>query len=619
MEMLGKGLKGLGLAIALMTLPWVAPDVALAAGNEALSLPSGETAAPIAQMANDLSTADEEASPGDETAEVPGEGEESNEPSGDDEPQLPSDDEGDGPSDDEPQTPSDDEGEHPSDGEDAESPSDEGDAESPSDGEANEPSADEVKDPTDEEKPKAPIHTGWLWDKGVWRYFDPATGEAVHGVRWIDGASYCFNDAGVMLSGGWVQLGPDWYYAEKSGALRTGWLKDRGKWYWLQPNRLGLMAANEAVYANGTPYAFDGSGAMLTDGWVLVKSGWYWAEETGVLKTGWLEDDGKWYWLWPQLGGRMATGWVWVGGTWYYFDPSGAMATGWRQVGGTWYYLNDSGAMATGWHKEADTWYYLNPSGAMVTGWAWVNDVWYYFWPSGTMATGWVSDNGVSYYLDESGAMATGWLYDDDTWYYLQYSGAPATGLQPIEGAWYFFLPDSGAMATGWVELGDGICGYFGSDGAQLFGVQTIDEIVYDFGESGCISVNPYENPVRSAALVAASESVPSMGHGRCAMWVNYVYVEAGYPHPDGNACDLFYKYCNISDLSLIQPGMIIAVPSHTETALGRRYGHVGIYLGNGMVRHDVGYVETIPLETWLARYQTTHWAKCGWAIDSNA
>ncbi|MEI3896282.1 MULTISPECIES: 3D domain-containing protein, partial [unclassified Bacillus (in: firmicutes)] len=99
----------------------------------------------------------------------------------------------------------------------------------------------------------------------------------------------------------------------------------------------------------------------------------------GVMKTGWLKDNDRWYYLDANNGGSMKTGWVNVEGKYYYLDTDsdpnkiGVMKTGWVRDNDKWYYLDGSadGSMKTGWFQENDQWYYLdaNNGGAMVTGW----------------------------------------------------------------------------------------------------------------------------------------------------------------------------------------------------------------------------------------------------------
>lgn len=119
----------------------------------------------------------------------------------------------------------------------------------------------------------------------------------------------------------------------------------------------------------------------------------------------------------------------------------------------------------------------------------------------------------------------------------------------------------------------------------------------------------------KGQAIVEATLRVPSPGAGYCAAWVSRVYYAAGCGYPGGNAVDMYYRYCSSSNRADLQPGMIIAVPSSPYDAAGRIYGHVGIYIGNGQVRDNIGYIHTGSLDTWINYYSaggsTPRW---GWA-----
>ncbi len=116
-------------------------------------------------------------------------------------------------------------------------------------------------------------------------------------------------------------------------------------------------------------------------------------------------------------------------------------------------------------------------------------------------------------------------------------------------------------------------------------------------------------------AVVAACYATPSPGSGLCAMWVSQVFANAGYGYAYGNANDMCNAYCYSSDKGELKPGMIIAVSTHAGTTAGRIYGHIGIYVGGGMVMHNVGYIETMPLDTWISAYGTTVTPRWGWLM----
>ncbi|MDJ1122323.1 hypothetical protein QJ043_09265 [Olsenella sp. YH-ols2217] len=118
----------------------------------------------------------------------------------------------------------------------------------------------------------------------------------------------------------------------------------------------------------------------------------------------------------------------------------------------------------------------------------------------------------------------------------------------------------------------------------------------------------------KGQAIVNACYRTPSPGAGYCAMWVSQVYQNAGYGYPGGNAVDQYYAYCSSSNRANLQAGMLVAVPTHPHTSAGRIYGHVGIYIGGGMVMENVGYINTQSLDSWCSYYGASATPRWGWA-----
>ena len=144
----------------------------------------------------------------------------------------------------------------------------------------------------------------WTKDAAGW-FYTCADGKSYLKDGWytINGSDYLFGPSGYMATGFLKRADGQWVYANESGALVGGWVRDGGSWYYLDP-------------------------------------------ATKVMATGWVADGGSWYYL--TASGAMAIGWVNDGGSWYYLNASGKMATGWLNLGGAWYYLSPSGAMLTG-------------------------------------------------------------------------------------------------------------------------------------------------------------------------------------------------------------------------------------------------------------------------------
>ena len=287
-------------------------------------------------------------------------------------------------------------------------------------------------------------YTGWLRQGGAWYWLDPdAGGVMATGLHECNGSLYWFNSSGAMATG-WVLDGGTWYYATGSGALARGPVSVGGVPYCFDV-RTGAMLTGYQTDAQGVRRYFGSCGPL--NGWGLVDGSWYWFAD-GIASTGWLYTGGSWYWLDPDAGGAMATGLHSCHGSAYWFNDSGAMATGWVLDGGTWYYATGSGALASGWLNLNGTWYWLDPS-------------------THAMATGLHGCNGSMYWFNGSGSMATGWVLDGGTWYYATSSGALTSGWAYVGGAWYWLDPSTHAMTTGVQEI-DGVKYSFASNGAWL-------------------------------------------------------------------------------------------------------------------------------------------------------
>ena len=83
---------------------------------------------------------------------------------------------------------------------------------------------------------------------------------------------------------------------------------------------------------------------------------------------------------------------------------------------------------------------------------------------------------------------------------------------------------------------------------------------------------------------------------GWCAAWVSGVYSRSGASTPYGNAIDYWNKWSYSGSTSMDNIPVGAAVISSGAGYDGSVYGHIGIYLGNGMVASNVGYckIETI-------------------------
>ena len=184
------------------------------------------------------------------------------------------------------------------------------------------------------------MKTGWLKDNESWYYLDPETGIMAVGSKEVDGKNYFFSSAGTMQVG-WQWSNDSWHYYATSGAVQTGWLKDGEAWYYLE-GKEGIMLVG-LHQVDGKQYYFSRSGAMQT-GWKWSDNHYRYFESNGAMKTGWIKDKGVWYYLNPEDGimlvglhkvngdhyyfdesGAMQTGWKQLDGNWYYFQADGSL------------------------------------------------------------------------------------------------------------------------------------------------------------------------------------------------------------------------------------------------------------------------------------------------------
>ncbi|EMG32723.1 MBL fold metallo-hydrolase [Streptococcus oralis] len=184
------------------------------------------------------------------------------------------------------------------------------------------------------------MKTGWLRDNESWYYLNPETGIMVVGSKEIDGKTYFFKSSGIMQVG-WQWSNDSWHYYTESGALQTGWLKNGDAWYYLEGKEGVMLVGLHQV--DGKQYYFSKSGAMQT-GWKWFDNHYRYFESNGAMKTGWIKDKGIWYYLNPEDGimlvglhkvngdhyyfdesGAMQTGWKQLDGNWYYFQADGSL------------------------------------------------------------------------------------------------------------------------------------------------------------------------------------------------------------------------------------------------------------------------------------------------------
>lgn len=461
----------------------------------------------------------------------------------------------------------------------------------------------------------------WAYQNGKWWWRYEDGGWPSNCFLTIGGAEYYFDSEGYAATG-WRYLSDGWHLFSGSCAHLKGWAASGSHWFYL-----------------------DETSGLMKTGWVLVNHNWYYLDLSGAMQTGWLFLDNTWYWLEPS--GLMATGFKLVNGALYHFSQSGSMSTGWFVDDGTWYCANATGAIRAGSFYYGSNWYWLDPNnnGAMLLGFQTVNGSIYYLDPDSGGAlecNAWIfSQDGSAYYACGSGAIVltgvkdsvgaiklndaegkpmVGWYWSSaaQTWFYTDSDGVLQHGWQLIGERWYHLDNESGVMNTGWFRDADRLWYYLMASGQMATGWNSIDNGEYFFNAAG-VWVEPERSAHTSSQsqIVGRCYNVPSPGVGLCSEWVSEVFYPVLGSYPNGDACDMFWNWCHSRDISQLKVGMIVAVPTHTHTNAGARWGHIAIYVGNGMVMDNIGYIRTTSLAWWLNYYHTTATPQWGWVLNT--
>lgn len=273
----------------------------------------------------------------------------------------------------------------------------------------------------------AAVKTGWLKESGKW-YFYKDGAKATGWQEW-DGKRYYLNADGTMKSNEWMidADGSIYYFRSWGGAYK-----------------------NCNVVINGRSYTFGADSKMQGSQWIVKGGNWYLAKD-GKIATGWQEWQGSKYYLnsdgtmrsneW-QLDDsgkiRYLCGWggayknrsAKINGRSYTFNSNADVTnTQWIAMNGTWK-LAKNGQIATGWQTWENNLYYLNSDGSMKANEAFTDGGKLYFFRSwgGAYKNCWYTSGGKKYYLhDNSAAYQNEWLKADGKWYYFQSDSTMAT------------------------------------------------------------------------------------------------------------------------------------------------------------------------------------------------
>ena len=151
----------------------------------------------------------------------------------------------------------------------------------------------------------------------------------------------------------------------------------------------------------------------------------------------------------------------------------------------------------------------------------------------------------------------------------------------------------------------------------DTYNLYRFDNMTYEeYKKSGSGNYDGVETELmkRIAAIARENQGLYPCTPDMCAAWVTGVYQAAEAPEiPYGNAIDMWNTYQNTGNTSMenIPPGAIVC--GSGSGAMGALYGHVGIYIGNGLVANNIGRFSIETVQDWASWQTATCQGHTGW------
>lgn len=321
------------------------------------------------------------------------------------------------------------------------------------------------------EKDGSLYNKGWYYDGNSW-YFYGLDGKGYEGIQTVNGNQYYFR-YGEMLTEMAVNVGGKPYLCREDGTLmemkNNAWTFHNGKYYYVKDKK---VVADCIEKIGGSYYGFEYNGRMF-DHTIFGRgendsgSGWYYqpytyfAREGGALYLNcWIRNGENWYYAGEE--GAAYVGIQTVNGKQYYFDQYGRLNvssivtaedgklydsdsngvlteldgnSGWKRLHGNWYYIKDQKLFSDGIYRIGNTYYGFRSNGTMYTNMLFHADA-----QEGSTIQ-------KNYLASQDGSLKKNtWAKWNGKWYYFGSDGAGVQGVQTIDGKKYFF--EKGEMQT---------------------------------------------------------------------------------------------------------------------------------------------------------------------------
>lgn len=236
---------------------------------------------------------------------------------------------------------------------------------------------------------------------------------------WVrSGRNYKYKINNTYVKNKVQKVGKKYYYFDKKGIRRTGWISFKGNKYYFDKKKAYAYTGKKQIDKN--LYIFQKDGKLV--------------RKTGLYKYG------K-YQYGIKSNGQLAIGPTKIKNKWYYFENNGAMAT--KNGTRTWkekiYYVH-GGALVSGWVTNGRYNRHFNTHNyTLDTGLVKIDEKYYYFDENGRPKTGVFELSGAKYYFDESGERKHGLITIGSNQYYFGTDGKMVTNSYlNINGKLYY-------------------------------------------------------------------------------------------------------------------------------------------------------------------------------------
>lgn len=298
------------------------------------------------------------------------------------------------------------------------------------------------------------------WDSGLYWYYFSDTGKALEsGWKTINGQRYYFED--YKMQTGWLTYNGSTYYLDDSGTMATGWRylypddENSNEEYWFYFGSNGKMSFSKEQKIDGSYYAFDSAGRMLS-GWVNLSD--FTSSYFDNLSNTQNVDALRYY----NAGGQQVNGWIYTmtpdgyDEGWYYFRDGRAYNPNYKTTK-----LDSNYCVA----KIDGSVYCFDKNGYMMTDLIETSDGrLFYFDESGRMATGKVNIDGEQFYMDTTGKLGSlgsaatgpknGYLYENGTLVTADYG--TRYEIKTVDGKQYLVNEKGKIKTSGTVKDSDG-------------------------------------------------------------------------------------------------------------------------------------------------------------------